>query len=202
MRHSSRTLVAAVACLAIVVGACSAQPVSEVGTAPEIPQPSAEIGTLAGSSPDASAGSASEAPPASVTPSAATATVPPARPAGTTYAIVSEQAAAGGGTHETHRVTWNPQSDATSFLVYGLKDCLRASKKNNGTPCVQKGMKIPRASLVQLGQAAGTDQSIDVSWVVPKSGREPYAAILLRAVNDAGQSIFAIVHSEDVCVGC
>jgi hypothetical protein len=63
-------------------------------------------------------------------------------------------------------------------------------------------MPIPRDSLALLAQAPGVARTIDVTWQVPKSGREPYAAVLIRATNPAGDSIFTIVHSEDVCVRC
>jgi len=63
-------------------------------------------------------------------------------------------------------------------------------------------MRIPKNALVKLAEAPGTDRSVDVAWVVPKSGKEPYAAVLIRATNPAGDSIFAIVHSEEVCTGC
>jgi hypothetical protein len=104
---------------------------------------------------------------------------------------------------QTHRITWQAaDGEATAFPVFGVKTCLRASKANNGTPCVVKGMKIPRDALVQLAKAGGADRSIDVDWVVPKSGKPPYSAVLIRATNDAGDSIFTIVHSEDVCWRC
>jgi hypothetical protein len=186
--------------LALLGGACSAQPVSEVTDVPQPPTSDAPA-----SAPVASAAPPSEAAPSDATtaPTPAPANAPPGKPTGTTFAIVSEQPGDNGGTRQTHRITWQAADGAASaFLVYGVKDCLRASKAHNGTPCIVKGMKIPRNSLVQLAQAGGADRSIDVDWVVPASGRQPYAAVLLRATNAVGDSIFTIVHSEDVCWGC
>jgi hypothetical protein len=197
-RRPSR--VAVLAALALVVAGCSAQPISEVSAGPDTTPGTGTASAAAGSAPP-SAVPASTAP--SQPPSVAPAGAPPGRPTGTTFAIVSDEPADGGGVKETHRITWEPAgAPADAFLVYGVKTCLRASKKNNGTPCVVKGMRIPRDQLEQLGQAGGSDRSIDVSWVVPKSNVQPYSAILLRATNSAGDSIFAIVHSEDVCWHC
>ena len=185
---------------AFLVGACSAQPVSQVSTAPESLPASAPASAGAASAPPSDA--PVSAPP-TATPTLAPADAPPGKPTGTTFAIVSDEPADGGGVTETHRITWQaPDGEATAFLVYGVKTCLRSARKNNGTPCVVKGMKIPRDALVQLAQASGADRSIDVDWVVPPSGKQPYAAILIRATNSAGESIFTIVHSEDVCVHC
>ena len=187
--------------LALVLGACSAQPVSEVTDVPQPPTSDAPASAQAESAAPPSEPTPSDA--TAATPTPAPANAPPGKPTGTTFAIVSEQPGDNGGTKETHRITWQaPEGEATAFLVYGVKDCLRASKAHNGTPCVVKGMKIPRSSLVQIAEAGGGDRSIDVDWVVPASGRQPYAAILLRATNAAGDSIFTIVHSEDVCWRC
>jgi hypothetical protein len=193
-------LATSLAGLALIVGACSAQPVSQVGDAQESAPVSAPASAGDATAPPSDG---PESAPPTATPGTVPASAPPGKPTGTTFAIVSDEPAAAGGVTETHRITWQaPEGEATGFVVYGLKPCLRSATKNNGTPCVVKGMKIPRAGLVQLAQAAGADRSIDVGWVVPKSGKQPYAAILLRATNDAGESIFTIVHSEDVCVGC
>jgi hypothetical protein len=198
----SRTapLLASLAGLVLVAGACSAQPVSQVSSVPDTP-PAASA--PAPESQPASGDPGSASPTTTATASSAPAVAPPDKPAGTTFAIVSEQPADRGAVRQTHRITWQaPDGQATSFVVYGVKGCLRSAPKNNGTPCVIKGMRIPRDALVRLAEASGTDRSIDVTWLVPKSGKEPYAAVLIRAANGAGDSIFTIVHSEDVCVGC
>ncbi len=196
--------VAALVVVALLITACSAQPVSEVVDAPgtgAATQAASAAGSPGPASPLPSHDPASPSP--TTTSAAAPASAPPSRPTGTTFAIVSEEPAVGGGVKQTHRITWDaPAGEATAFLVYGVKDCLRAAKKTNGTPCVVKGMRIPRDGLDSLGQANGSDRSIDVSWVVPASGAQPYAAVLLRATNAAGDSIFTIVHSEDVCWQC
>ncbi len=198
---------ASLAAIALVVAACSAQPVSEVTIAPE---PSASDAPASGA--PGSAQPASEAPPVSAppatdaptaTPTLAPADAPPGKPTGTKLVIVSEQPAANGGVLQTHRLTWEaPDGEASSFLVYGVKDCLRASQANDGTPCVIKGMRIPKSELVQLAEAPGADRSIDIDWTVPKSGKNPYAAILIRARNAAGDSIFTIAFSDYICWGC
>jgi hypothetical protein len=195
------TLLLLVAAVALATGGCSAQPISQVSSAPE-PAPASAPASAAGSSVAPGSGDpTSAAPPATATPVPAAA--PPGKPTGTTFAIVSEQPADGGGVTQTHRVTWSaPQGEASSFLVFGVKDCLRASKQNNGTPCVVKGMRIPHDTLVQLAEVPGDQRSVDIAWDVPKSGKQPYAAVLIRATNSAGDSIFTIVHSEDVCWRC
>ena len=197
-RVASLSLVAAIA---LLVGACSAQPVSEVTVAPEPPSSDIPASEIPASVPPASTPPASDAPTA--TPTLAPADAPPGKPTGTKLVIVSEQPAQNGGVLQTHRLTWEaPEGEASSFLVYGVKDCLRASKANDGTPCVIKGMRIPKSTLVKLAEAPGTDRSIDIDWTVPASGKAPYAAILIRARNAAGDSIFTIAFSDYVCWGC
>jgi hypothetical protein len=185
--------------IAGLVAACSATPVSNVSTAPETAPPASVPASVAPTTAPASDGPTSAPPTATPTPPLAE----PGKPTGTTYELVSKQPLDGGGRRETHRITWKaPAGQATAFLVYGVKDCLRAQKKFNGKPCVIRGMPIPRDSLALLAQAPGAARSIDVTWQVPKSGRQPYAAVLIRATNPAGDSIFTIVHSENVCVRC
>ncbi len=128
---------------------------------------------------------------------------PPGKPTGTTFKRVGEQPIAGGGVRQTYQVTWKaPEGEATGFRIYGVKDCLRASKANNGTPCLVRGMPIPKSSLALLAEAPGALRSTEVSWAVPRSGRQPFPAVLIRAINGQGQSIFTIVHSDDVCWRC
>jgi hypothetical protein len=195
-----------IAAIVLLAGACSAQPVSEVTVAPEPPSSEVPASDLPASAPPPSAATES-GPPASdaptATPTLAPADAPPGKPTGTKLVIVSEQPAPNGGVLQTHRLSWDaPEGEASSFLVYGVRDCLRASKANDGTPCVIKGMRIPKSTLVKLAEAPGTDRSIDIDWTVPASGKAPYAAVLIRARNAAGDSIFAIAFSDDVCWGC
>ena len=181
--------------LAGLVAACSATPVSNVSTAPETDAPASSAPSIEPTIAPASDGPTSPPPTATPAPPLAE----PSKPTGTTFEVVSKQPLDGGGRRETHRITWKaPAGEASAFLVY----CLRASKKLNGKPCVIRGMPIPRDALALLAQAPGAARSIDVTWQVPKSGRQPYAAVLIRATNAAGDSIFTIVHSEDVCVRC
>src|SRR5262245_55109531 len=117
--------------LAVLVAACSsAKPVSQVS---EPPATAAPAGSTAPSTAPAteppSAATATDAPP---TPTVAPPSGPPGKPTGTTYNRVSEQPLDGGGVRQTYRVTWKaPEGVATSFRVFGVKDCLRASKANN-----------------------------------------------------------------------
>jgi hypothetical protein len=63
-------------------------------------------------------------------------------------------------------------------------------------------MKIAKDQLVLLATAPADARSVTVSWEGGEAGPPPYAAILIRATNDVGDSIFTIVHSETVCWGC
>jgi hypothetical protein len=195
-----------IALMAVLVAACSAQPVSEVTVAPEPPSSNVPDTDIPASGAPASTAPPSTTPASSAptaTPTLAPADAPPSKPTGTKLVIVSEQPAQNGGVLQTHRLTWDaPDGEASSFLVYGVRDCLRASKANDGTPCVIKGMRIPKTALVQLAEAPGTDRSVDIDWTVPASGKAPYAAVLIRARNAAGDSIFTIAFSDYVCWGC
>jgi len=86
--------------------------------------------------------------------------------------------------------------------VFGLPDCLRYSKAFDNKPCVARGMRIPADKLVQIGVAPGDQRSLTVSWDLAETGPGPYSAILIRATNAKGNSIFTIVHSDDVCFKC
>jgi hypothetical protein len=63
-------------------------------------------------------------------------------------------------------------------------------------------MPVPRSNLKLLGRAPGDARSMTVSWEHGGAGPEVYQSILIRATNTFGDSIFTIVHSEDVCYGC
>jgi hypothetical protein len=198
-----RLRILAVPVAAFLLAACSSTPVSQAGLAPTdtppagsaLPAPSAAPGT-----PQPSAAPATSAP---ATPEV-TIDGPPPKPGTPTFKLVSEEpGTAPGLTTETYQVTWTePEGAAGSFLVYGLKVCLRDSAKYDGKPCVVKGMKIPTKQLDLLGTAPGDARSINVSWQLGEAGPGPYWAILLRATNASGNSIFTIVHTEDVCFGC
>ena len=128
---------------------------------------------------------------------------PPPKPGNPTFKLVKETPGAGGTTTQEYRITWTePKGVADAFLVYGLPDCLRDQKKFDGKPCVVRGMKIPADKLVQLGVAPGDERSMKVSWDIGEIGPGPYSAILIRATNAKGDSIFTIVKSYDVCYAC
>ena len=102
-----------------------------------------------------------------------------------------------------YEVTWtSPDGAASEFLVYGVTKCLREAKKNDGKPCLVRGMPIPRATLKLLGRAPGDARAMTVSWEQGEAGPGPYWSILMRASNSVGDSIFTIVHTEDVCYQC
>ena len=192
---------AAVGALAVLVGAvisgCSGGPVSQAGLASTAPGASA----AATSGPSAAIASPSAAP--SVPAPVPTPNAPPSRPADTTFELAKETPKGNGLTIEEYRITWTaPAGQATAFLVYGLTDCLRYAKKYDGKPCVVKGMKIDRSQLVLLTQVPGDAREATVSWEVGEIDVPPYSAILIRATNDLGDSIFTIVHSEIVCWQC
>jgi hypothetical protein len=196
----------------LLVAACgSPVPTSQVKAAPS--DGASEVPSAAPSGEALGSGQPSDAPPSDAPPSDAPpgtpSTVtpappagPPDRPAKVTWKQVGSTATAS-GTRVTYRITWQaPAGTATGFKVYGVTRCLRESKKNDSKPCVVKGMKIPRTSLKLLATVPGDLRTADVSWKLGEVGPPPYWAVLIRASNQAGDSIFAIAHSEDVCWGC
>jgi hypothetical protein len=187
--------------IAFLVAGCSSAPVSQATTLAATPGPAVSAPGATVESPSSAADTPvpSTAPPASVAPPDA---VPP-KPGNPTFTLVSETPNANGTTTEQYEITWTePDGLASAFLVYGVTDCLRYSKEFHDTPCVVRGMKIPRDSLVLLGQVPGDTRSMTVSWETGGEGPGPYWSILMRATNAVGDSIFTIVHSEDVCFEC
>ncbi len=187
-----------------LIGACSGGPQSQ---AIESEGPSAAPASAVPSEAPASAEPASEAPSeAVVTPEPTTAPTPlavPPKPAKVTWKHVGSKALAGGQTRESYRITWTaPEGAATSFTVYGVTACLRDAKKYDGKPCLVKGMKIPKATLKLIAQVPGSARTVDIAWKEGEIPIGPYAAVLVRASNDAGDSIFAIAWSADVCWQC
>ena len=133
----------------------------------------------------------------------ASAGVIPEKPQNPTFDLIKETPSDTGATTLEYRITWTePEGAAAWFVVYGVTRCLRESKENDGKPCVVRGMKIPSDSLVALSTVTGDKRTTTVSWEIGEVGPGPYAAILIRAANDAGDSIFTIVHSDDVCFEC
>jgi hypothetical protein len=188
--------------VAILVAACSSEPQSlaRESVAPSAPAPA--TAAPASATPTDAPTDAPTEPVATPEPTpVATPGVPP-KPAAVTFRKVGEKTS-GGKTKVTYRVTWNsPAGVATSFLVYGVNRCLRESRQNNNTACVAKGMAIPKGTLELIAQAPGALRTIDVTWTVPEAGPGPYYAVLVRAANDAGKSIFTIAWSDKVCWGC
>lgn len=204
-RPSTFRVVAALSAVALVA-ACAAGPVSQatdLPTTPGLATPSASAG---GDSPAPSASlpepsAATPEPPAS--PAPATPGGPPPKPGDPTFTLIKETPRAGGGATQEYRITWtSPEGAATGFLVYGVTDCLRYSKQYQDKPCVVRGMKIPKANLVLLDKLPGDARSTTVSWDIDELGPGPYYAILLRASNSFGSSIFTIAYSDVVCFEC
>ena len=127
--------------------------------------------------------------------------VPP-KPGSPSWTLVGETPSTDGLTVE-HRITWSsPDGAASEFLVYGVTKCMRYARKYDGKPCLVRGMPIPRTTLKLLGRAPADARSMTVSWEQGEAGPAPYQSIVMRATNSLGDSIFTIVHSEDVCYGC
>lgn len=187
-----------------LLGACSGGPQSQ---AIESGGPSVAPASAAPSVAPPSAEPASEAPSeAPLTPeptTAPTSLAVPAKPAKVTWKPLGSQALAGGQTRERYRVSWTaPDGAATSFTVFGVTTCLREAKQYNEKPCLVKGMKIPKSTLKLIAQVPGSARTVDIAWKVGEIGPGPYFAVLVRASNDAGDSIFTIAWSADVCWQC
>jgi len=201
---AGRTRVIVFVVAACLLAACSAEPVSQATSLPSSPAPS---GSTPSGGPGGSAAPSPEAPSPPAPPSSSpvvTITVAPPKPGNPTFKLVKETPdPATGATTEEYRITWtSPRGAASSFLVYGVTECLRNAKKYDGKPCVVRGMKIAKEKLVLLTQVPGDARSATVTWQGGEAGPPPYAAILVRATNPYGDSIFTIVHSETVCFGC
>jgi len=191
---------------AVLVTACSSQPQSQARASEGSEAPASASAASASAAP-ATAGSASGPPPseasATAGSSATTATTVPPRPANVTWTQTGTEALAGGQTRVTHRLGWSaPDGAATSFTVYGVTDCLRNAKKYDGKPCVVKGMRIPKSALALIAEVPGSQRSVDIPWSEGEIGGGPYQAVLVRATNAAGDSIFAIAWSAAVCWQC
>ena len=186
-----------------LLGACSAGPVSQATTVPGTDAPSA----AASPSPTAEPSAAATDTPAADTPApterAAVPTDVPPKPGKPTFTLVKTTLKSGGGSTVEYEITWtSPAGLADEFLVYGLTTCLRESKQYNGKPCVVKGMRIPKASLKLIGRAPGDARKMTVTWDENEVGPSLYWSVLIRATNSFGNSIFTIVHTENVCYQC
>jgi hypothetical protein len=198
MHSTNAVLAAAWLALCAVVAACSSQPVSEA-----VDRSVAPSSVAAGSAPPSPAATAEASSPSSAPSSAVTSTEPPPKPGNPTYTLAKETPKKNGTSTQEYRITWSsPKGVADSFLIYGLQPCLRNSKQYDGKPCVIRGMRIPADKLQLLATVPGDQRSATISWDVGDLGAPPYSTILLRATNEAGNSIFTIVHTENVCFGC
>lgn len=188
---------------AALLGACAAQPVSQA----------IETSLAATAGPDSSP---SDAPPpgtpvvspdasphATDMPTAAPDRGIPGKPAAVTFTEIDHQDLGGGARQVTFRLTWSaPDGVADRFLVYGITRCLREEKAFDGKPCLVKGMRIPKTVQELIATVPGSARSVEVSWQEGEIGPGPYAAVLIRATNDLGDSIFTIAWSADVCWQC
>lgn len=188
------------ALLAVTLAACSAAPQSLVtessgpgsaSAAPASASPGGPSPSVEGATPTAGAGQATPKPRI------------PDKPARVKLKTLSTEAVEGGAVKVVSRITWSaPEGVATSFSVVGVTECLRDAAKYDGKPCLVKGMRIPRDVQEVLAVVPGGERSVEVAWKAPEIGPGPYYAILVRASNDAGDSIFTIAWSDTVCRRC
>jgi hypothetical protein len=128
----------------------------------------------------------------------------------TTYKIVSQKWNSSGSSDvEVDKVTWTEAAGyATQYRLYGVKGCLNYSAKTNGQPCLVEHMKLPAKNLELIKTASGSTRSMTLKHTI--TGElcggtiwcGPFDSLVLRADNAYGQSVFAIVLSEDVCYEC
>jgi hypothetical protein len=193
----------AILTIAASSAACWGASISPAPTAPPAASnvPSG-VATLPSLSPTASPSVEASTPSPAASPAASTGTAPP-KPADPTFDLIKQTPAGEETTKLEYRITWSsPEGVATSFLIYGVTRCLRQSEEYDYKPCVVRGMKIPADALELIKKVPGNMRTTTISWEVSGIDPEPYSAILIRATNDSGDSIFTIVHSEDVCIGC
>ena len=128
----------------------------------------------------------------------------------TTWKVVSQKWSSSGSSYvEIDKLTWvEPAGYATQFRLYGVKGCPNYSAKTNGQPCLVEHMKLPAKSLELIKTASGTTRSMTLKHTIDGEmcggtiWCGPFDSLVLRADNAYGQSVFAIVLSEDVCYQC
>ena len=183
---------------AVVAAGCSSPPVSQatssVGPPPTPAAPSASAETPSDPPPsDGPAPSPTPAAPAGI----------PDKPADVTFEEVDRENVGQGDQRVTYRITWTaPEGVATSFTVVGVKECLRYQERFDGKPCLVRGMRIPKDEQERIKTVDGDKRSTTIAWREGEIGPPPYASVLIRASNDAGDSIFTIVWSDTVCYAC
>jgi hypothetical protein len=203
-RRPGNARLAATLLAAVLVGACSSQPQSQARettlaptASPQASAPASASASPAGESPSAPAAS----PTATARPTAALRE--PGKPARVTFKEVDRRHVGNGNQRVTYRLTWSaPEGVATSFTVFGVTECLREAKAFDGKPCLVKGMRIPGRVQELLATVPGSARRVDVAWKEGEIGPGPYYAVLIRASNAAGDSIFTIAWSGTVCWGC
>ena len=190
---------AVLALAAAVAAACGGPPVS---------QATSSVGPAASPAPSASAEPGpSDAPSPSDGPTEAPPTSGPAgipdKPADVTFEEVDRENVGQGNQKVTFRITWSaPEGVATEFTVVGVNECLRYQERFDGKPCLVRGMRIPKSAQKEIKSVDGDKRSAQISWREGEIGPPPYASVLIRASNDAGDSIFTIVWSDNVCYAC
>jgi hypothetical protein len=132
----------------------------------------------------------------------------------TTYKVVSQKwSSSGSSSVEVDKLTWTePAGYATQFRLYGVKGCPNSSPKTNGQPCLVEHTKLPAKSLELIKTMSGSTRSITLTHTIPGEECEApiwcgaphgsFGALVLRADNAYGSSVFAIVLSGDVCYDC
>jgi hypothetical protein len=125
--------------------------------------------------------------------------VPPPRPTDTDLVQITPPDFEHGDNTGTYRVDWSaPAGYADEFLVYSTWQCPRPSTKANaGTPCFVAGTPVDVSLLELLATVPGNARSVQVR-VDQTECDGILASVLLRARNEYGRSIFAIVHAAPV----
>jgi hypothetical protein len=132
----------------------------------------------------------------------------------TTYKVVSQKwNSRTSSMVEVDKLTWTePAGYATQFRLYGVKGCPNDSAKTDGKPCLVENMRLAAKNLELIQKVNGSTRSITLTHTMP--GEEcgntiwcgathgSFGALVLRADNAYGQSVFAIVLSTDICHDC
>jgi len=126
----------------------------------------------------------------------------PAAPTGATY-----DDDRGVAPDVTVTVGWNEASPSgVSIWVYGVTDCLASA---DGAACVTETTKIPASALLLIGKVpaatgttAWTYRDHNIGGALGVYNDVAYYAIILRAVNTAGQSPFVVAGTNSSCSNC
>jgi len=126
----------------------------------------------------------------------------PAAPTGATYHDDRGVAPA-----VTVTVAWNEAPpEGVSIWVYGVTDCLASA---DGAACVTETTNIPASALLLIskvaaatGTTAWTFRDHNIGGALGVYNDVAYYAIILRAVNQAGQSPFAVAGTNNSCSNC